>query len=170
MKFLLILFTLMEFSDIICFEGSEWVFPDEVSQHYTTSSSKGIDITTKRNVESANTPRISALSNVLVSINLVSLIYKINVKYTECEEYTTNLTDIIYYGGLSLQSTTLQIKRTKCTGQDTGLIVGGEKAKAREFVHMAALGWDNAEQLNETEKKKKPYLFLCGGNLISERQ
>ena len=42
----------------------------------------------------------------------------------------------------------------------TGLIVGGEKAVAGEFPHMALIG---------VRKQNDEISFICGGSLISEK-
>lgn len=43
--------------------------------------------------------------------------------------------------------------------QPNKFIVGGTKAKAKEFPHMAAIGFDTSDGI----------VWACGGTLISER-
>jgi len=69
--------------------------------------------------------------------------------------------DTIHYGGFSLLSKAQSMNLTKCPGKETGLIVGGTKAKPKEFVHMAAIGWNGLEE--------GTYAFACAGSLISNR-
>jgi len=52
------------------------------------------------------------------------------------------------------------VKKTRCIPTARKLIIGGKKAEAREFPHMAAVGFDGPEN---------KILWNCGGSLISAK-
>lgn len=72
----------------------------------------------------------------------------------ECEQYKSRF-EVKTCPGKSCKS------RSKCPPGTQGLIIGDEKAKLKQFPHMAAIGF---------EKLSSPNIqFRCGGSLISEK-
>jgi V8-like Glu-specific endopeptidase len=83
---------------------------------------------------------------------------RISVK--KCEDYRKLVVKEFSVGSL-LPSVSNSKKRevNQCKFLGTSLVVGGETTKTGEFPHMAAIGY---EELNEIK-------FDCGGSLISEK-
>lgn len=80
-------------------------------------------------------------------------------EFSECEEYSKLIEKKFQVSSLSLDSITTDLIVDQCD-ISTGLIVGGIKANANEFPHMAAVGYPNLNrEIN----------FACGASLISER-
>ncbi|KAJ6640320.1 Serine protease snake [Pseudolycoriella hygida] len=75
----------------------------------------------------------------------------------KCEEYSKLATHSSTIQGLSVFSSHQELTVPSCT-HPTGLIVGGEVAKAGEFPHMAVIGWTSNGEVD----------WKCGGSLISE--
>lgn len=80
----------------------------------------------------------------------------------KCEEYGRAIGRkvwVLALVGTEPEGVPVSSKKGRCEGLHTPLIVGGTKAQAGEFPHMAALGWSNDGKVQ----------YLCGGSLISER-
>lgn len=76
----------------------------------------------------------------------------------ECNEYSSKIKKKVEVASLSFDSPSTVVDVTDCEAV-TGLIVGGVRAEAGEFPHMAAIGYiDFNRELS----------FKCGGSLISE--
>lgn len=60
-----------------------------------------------------------------------------NFSNTECEEYSKLATHAGPFTSLSILTSTQEVNIPTCT-YPTGLIVGGEVAKAGEFPHMVS--------------------------------
>ncbi|XP_055585428.1 uncharacterized protein LOC129738271 [Uranotaenia lowii] len=76
----------------------------------------------------------------------------------KCKEYRDLTRQSVAAVGFSLSAIVQRHSYPTCEAI-LQLIVGGKKAKAGEFPHMAALGW---------KTKGRPE-FLCGGSLISDQ-
>uniref|UniRef100_A0A182JES5 Peptidase S1 domain-containing protein n=1 Tax=Anopheles atroparvus TaxID=41427 RepID=A0A182JES5_ANOAO len=76
----------------------------------------------------------------------------------KCAEYGQAVFSKEYVNSLTADQPKLQTL-DKCGHTAVELIVDGELAKAREFPHMALIGYGTGEEL----------MYLCGGSLVSER-
>ncbi|XP_006609334.1 serine protease snake-like [Apis dorsata] len=75
----------------------------------------------------------------------------------KCEEYSRYVYTTEYPP--TLINNKKPVNKSLCYIKDRTLIVGGTKAEAKEFPHMAAIGFDTLDGI----------VWACGGTLISER-
>lgn len=75
----------------------------------------------------------------------------------KCEEYSRYVYTTEYPPILTTDKKSAN--KSLCNIKDRTLIIGGTKAKLKEFPHMAAIGFDSADGI----------VWACGGTLISER-
>ncbi|XP_045541206.1 serine protease snake-like [Papilio machaon] len=82
------------------------------------------------------------------------------VSERKCEEYSRIVTQNVVYSPLVPDESPKSVSTPNCFHSYIELVVGGEKATAGEFPHMAAVGWVNIDG---------QYKFSCGGSLISTK-
>lgn len=88
---------------------------------------------------SLRTSQMSKLFNKLINLKFHCAISFLN-SFTECQEYSQLAVKKFSVSPLVLDPETFDFEVPNCDFS-TPLIVDGEKTKAGEFPHMAALGW-----------------------------
>lgn len=105
---------------------------------------------------STTTKTITTTTKKSIITTLLPFTAKMKTR-AKCEEYSRYVYTTEYPPILINEKK--PINKTLCDIKDRKLIVGGTKAKAKEFPHMAAIGFDTLDGI----------VWACGGTLISEK-